>query len=98
MSSNEIIIMENTQTINFTAEETDTIKNITNSYTSLYRQAKTIQEEIAKSENHLKDLIVEMDQLKESEFAFFQNLSSKYDLDPKTVANEAANYILHTKK
>ena len=98
MSSNEIEIMENVQTINFTTEETDIIKNITDSYTSLYRQAKAIQEEIAKSENHLKDLVVEMDHLKESEVSFFQNLASKYDLDPLTIANAAAVYVLHQKK
>jgi hypothetical protein len=98
MSSNEIEIMENVQTINFTTEETDIIKNITDSYTSLYRQAKAIQEEITKSENHLKDLVVEMDQLKESEVSFFQNLASKYDLDPLTIANAAAVHVLHQKK
>ena len=98
MSSNETRIMENVQTINFTAEETDIIKNITDSYTSLYRQAKTIQEEILKSENHLKDLMAEMEVLKESEFAFFQNLAGKYDLDPLTIANAAAVHVLHQKK
>jgi hypothetical protein len=90
--------IEEQKTVSFSAEEILQIKNITISYTEMYKEAVKIQDEITQSEEQLRKLITNIDKLKETEYALFKDLAAKKDLEPQTIANAAANYILNEKR
>jgi len=89
--------METTD-ISFTTEEKTIITEITHSYSELYKETIKLQDDINIATEKLNNMIQLMDRVKQSEIEFFTNLSDKYDLDPKTIANFAANYILSKTK
>lgn len=99
MSSNDLI-MEATenQTVTFTASEISQIKDITEKYSEMYKEAVKIQQEISQSETRLLTLIKDMEDAKRSELDLFTNLAEEKNMDAKTVATAAANYILSEKR
>jgi hypothetical protein len=99
MSSNDLN-MEATekQNVTFTADEISQIKDITEKYSEMYKEAVQIQQEISQSESRLLSLIKEMEDAKRSELDLFTNLAEEKQMDPKTVATAAANYILSEKR
>ena len=78
----------------FTPEEIETILRITNQYGELMQKSMHIQKKIEESEDELQKLAQEMDNLKSGEMHFFYDMAAKYDMEPQTVQNAAANYVL----
>ena len=82
----------------FSAGEISEIQKITDNYSLLYRKAMTVRKQIDESTLQLNEIAQEMENLKRDETTFFQQIAANYDVEPKTVATAAANFILSQAK
>lgn len=80
--------------INFTSEEIEKGKDITQKYVTLYEKAVNLQETITKATLALSNLAKDMEETKNNEIEFFGNLSHKYDLELNTVTTEFTNFLI----
>jgi len=80
--------------IAFTTEESELIKNITLEYQQVMKSAFIVQKAIEDAEKDLVIVTEAAEQIKIAETALFEELAVKYDLDPTTLQNIAANKIL----
>jgi hypothetical protein len=94
MTSNELKVETPFAKVTFSQEEGLEIRRITNIYSDLYKKAIDLQKEIENSEKNLVELAKEMEDLKSTEQDFFQEIATRLDLEPNTVANAAANLVL----
>ena len=78
----------------FTAEETTLIKNITLKYQQVMKSAVLVQKAIEDAEKDLVIVTEAAEQIKLAEANLFEEMAVKYDLDPITLQNIAANKIL----
>lgn len=83
-----------TTPINFTTEEIEKGREITQKYVSLYEQTVNLQETITKATLALSNLANDMQEVKQEEIEFFGNLSHKYDLELNTVTTEFTNCLI----
>jgi uncharacterized protein YaaN involved in tellurite resistance len=84
--------------LSFSHEEVKNIREITDKYSKMYVEAMKIQQEISESETRLRNLIEDMEALKQHEYDLFMNLAASKNLEPQTIAKAAANYILSEKQ
>jgi hypothetical protein len=95
MSSKETTVsLDSKQEIQFTQSELQEIVSISESYSQLYRKAMIVRKQIDESTRQLNDLAGEMEHIKTNETHFFQTIAGNLNIEPKTVATAAANYIL----
>jgi hypothetical protein len=80
--------------IDFSSTELEEIQKITANYSLLYQKAMSVRKQIDESTKQLNELAQEMESLKKEETLFFQTIAANLDIEPKTVANAAANYVL----
>lgn len=78
----------------FTIEEIELIKNITLEYQQVMKSAFMVQKAIDDAEKDLVIVTEAAEQIKLAETNLFEDMSIKYDLDPTTLQNIAANKIL----
>jgi hypothetical protein len=78
----------------FTPEENELIKNLTLEYQQVMKSAFIVQKAIEDAEKDLVIVTEAAEQIKIAETTLFEELSVKYDLDPTTLQNIAANKIL----
>ena len=90
MSSNE---SQQTDIV-FTTEETELIKNITLEYQQVMKSAIMVQKVLDDAEQDLVIVTEAAEQIKLAETNLFEDMAIKYDLDPITLQNIAANKIL----
>jgi hypothetical protein len=98
MSSKETAEASKNLEINFSPSELESIQQISNSYSLLYRKAMTVRKQIDESTKQLNEVAEEMENLKKEETLFFQTIAANLDVEPRTVANAAANYVLSQAK
>ena len=95
MSSKEKTTTDKISTeITFSSTELEEIQKITKNYSLLYQKAMTVRKQIDESTRQLNELAQDMESLKKEENVFFQTIAANLDIEPKTVASAAANYIL----
>ena len=90
MSSNE---SQQTDIV-FTTEETELINNITIEYQQVMKSAIMVQKVLDDAEQDLVIVTEAAEQIKLAETNLFEDMAIKYDLDPITLQNIAANKIL----
>jgi hypothetical protein len=78
----------------FTIEEIELIKNITLEYQQVMKSAFMVQKAIEDAEKDLVIVTEAAEQIKLVETNLFEEMAVKYDLDPITLQNIAANKIL----
>ena len=78
----------------FTVEEIELIKNITLEYQQVMKSAFMVQKAIEDAEKDLVIVTEAAEQIKLVETNLFEEMAVKYDLDPITLQNIAANKIL----
>jgi len=81
--------------IHFTEQEKSEILEITRSYSAMMKRSVELSKKIEEAEESLSVLANEMDQLKQNENEFFYKMAEKYDVEPQTVQNAAANYVIN---
>ena len=80
--------------IKFSSTELEEIQKISKNYSLLYQKAMSVRKQIDESTRQLNELAQEMESLKKEENFFFQTIAANLDIEPKTIASAAANYIL----
>lgn len=90
MSSNE---SQQTDIV-FTTEENELIKNITLEYQQVMKSAFMVQKALEDAAQDLVIVTEAAEQIKLTETNLFEEMAVKYDLDPTTLQNIAANKIL----
>ena len=78
----------------FTPEENELIKNLTLEYQQVMKSAFIVQKAIEDAEKDLVIVTEAAEQIKLAETTLFEDMAVKYDLDPTTLQNIAANKIL----
>ena len=92
-----INLIPHTPQIEFTENEIKDILSITEEYSSLYKETAILQTEIQNAMDRITELTTQMETVKQKESELMIEIASKHDLDPKTVSNEAVNYLLNHK-
>lgn len=92
-----INLLPHTPQIEFTEKEISEILEISQEYSNLYKETSILQEEIQVALNRVTELTAQMESVKQQEIDLMTEIASKHDLDPKTVSNEAVNYLLNRK-
>jgi len=92
-----INLIPNESQVSFTEDEKTAIIEISNEYSSLYKEIVRIQEEIQNASDRVLELTTQMTTTSKREEELMLKIAAKHDLDPKTVSNEAANLILNSK-
>ena len=92
-----INLIPNTPQIEFTENEIAEILKISEEYSNLYKETSILQEEIQVALNRVTELTAQMESVKQQEIDLVTEIASKHDLDPKTISNEAVNYLLNRK-
>jgi hypothetical protein len=92
-----INLLPHTPQIEFTETEISEILKISEDYSNLYKETSILQEEIQVALNRVTELTAQMESVKQQEIDLMTEIASKHDLDPKTVSNEAVNYLLNRK-
>ena len=92
-----INLLPHTPQIEFTENEISEILKISEDYSNLYKETSILQEEIQVALNRVTELTTQMESVKQQEIDLMTEIASKHDLDPKTVSNEAVNYLLNRK-
>lgn len=90
-----INLIPQTPQIEFSDSEITNIISITEEYTSLYKDIVKAQEEIQLASDKVLKLTNQMEDTMKKENDLMVEIAFTRDLDPKTVANEAANLILN---
>jgi len=90
-----INLIPQTPQIEFSDSEITNIISITEEYTSLYKDIVKAQEEIQLASDKVLKLTNQMEDTMKRENDLMVEIAFTRDLDPKTVANEAANLILN---
>lgn len=94
MTSKDLTVETDFAKVVFSSEEAMEINRITEVYSELYKKAVSLQAEIENNERTLIELAKEMEEVKTGEQKFFQEIATRLDLEPNTVANAAANLVL----
>jgi len=92
-----INLLPHTPQIEFTENEISEILKISEEYSNLYKETSILQDEIQLALNRVTELTSQMESVKQQEIDLMTEIASKHDLDPKTVSNEAVNYLLNRK-
>lgn len=80
---------------NFTSEEIERIKAITQEYQKISKDALRVQKSIDEAKQELAWVVDKAEKVKAKETSLFEEMSMKYDLDSKTLQNIAADQLLN---
>lgn len=90
-----INLIPNNPQVEFTEDEKTSIISITEEYSAIYKDIVKAQEEIQLASDKVLKLTNQMEDTMKRENDLMVEIAFTRDLDPKTVANEAANLILN---